>query len=206
MSTSVNVEHRVQHASRQMTQNLAAKVTQVIWDDPRLRSTDSLLGVNVSPEGEVTLTGHVRGDMLKAVAGKRASQVPGVLRVVNGLVADTDLENDIALALAMDPTVYTCTDQLTVKVVLGVVHLSGTLRAADSDAATAALEQARKLALGTPGVREVVSTARAVVGSTAAAAEPVGGENGAAAPADAEKAVMAARLAVWRERAAAKRA
>ncbi len=202
MSTSVMREHRVEHASGQLTRGLATDVEQAIWNDPRLRSTDSQLGVQATAEGVVTLTGHVRGDMLKAVAGKRAGQVLGVRQVVNGLVADTDLENEIALALAMDPTVATCTDQLTVKVILGTALVSGTVRAADQAAADAALEQVRRLTLSVAGVREALITVQAAVGETAAAPTESAADSEMAT--DDSAAAMAARLAVWRERAAAK--
>jgi hypothetical protein len=81
-----------------------------------------------------------------------------------------------------------------------VVQLSGTISGPDQATADAARLQAQKLALATPGVREVVNNLRAVVsgGPTQSASDappPAVGANDSAAK-------MQARLAVWRERVA----
>jgi osmotically-inducible protein OsmY len=204
MSLAVIREHPVDHPSEQLVQGLAAEVELALWRDDRLRSTDSLVAVSATPDGAVTLSGHVRGDILKALAGRLAAQVPAVSSVDNRLVADTDLELAVALALAMDPTVQTYTDRLTLKVLLGVVHLTGTVTAADQAGAEAARLQAERLARGVAGVRDVLNDARATVGSAPDGAEAAAGAAGPVA--DASQAVMQARMAVWRERAAAKRA
>jgi osmotically-inducible protein OsmY len=202
---SVMPYDRIEHASELLVQGLAADVELALWQDDRLRSTDTLLTVQADPAGMVTLTGSVRGDMLKDLAGRIARRVPGVSAVSNQLQADTDLENEVAMALALDPNVGVFTDQLIVKVVLGVVQLSGNVTGTDQAAAEAARAEAGRLAGGIPGVREVLNVAKAVVGSAGAGGEaPAEAEAGAGG--DAHQAEMQARLAVWRERVAAKQA
>ena len=138
MTTSTrNAEHLVIPASEQLEQNLAARVEQALWADSRLRSSDTLVRVSATRDGAVTLEGHVRGDILRYLCGRLAAQVPGVRAVTNRVVADTDLENDVAMALALDPGVQTFTDQLVVKVILGVAQLTGVIAAADLSAADA---------------------------------------------------------------------
>jgi osmotically-inducible protein OsmY len=199
---TATTEHLVEHATEHLTQDLAARVEQSLWSQPRLRSTDSLFHVSATPEGAVTLAGHVRGDMLRILAGRCAAQVPGVTGVANQLASDTQVESDVAVALAMDPAVRTYTDHVGVKSVLGVVSLSGTIAAADMAAAEAARSAAERHARAVTGVRAVINTTRAVVGggpaATGAAAAPAGGAESAKA------ATMQARLAVWRERRAAR--
>jgi osmotically-inducible protein OsmY len=203
MSLSMPSEHLVEHASEQLRQDLASEVELALWSDDRLRSTDSLVSVGAGLSGAVTLEGHVRGDLLKALAGRLAGQVQGVSTVDNRLVADTHVENEVALRLAMDPEVRTLTDDLMVKSLLGVVQLSGVVRGPDQATAEAARHRAERLAREVPGVRDVLNVTRATVGS---AAEGATAEDVVAAPAagGGEEATMAARLAVWKERAAAK--
>jgi osmotically-inducible protein OsmY len=204
MTTSTrNAEHLVIPASEQLEQNLAARVEQALWADSRLRSSDTLVRVSATRDGAVTLEGHVRGDILRYLCGRLAAQVPGVRAVTNRVVADTDLENDVAMALALDPGVQTFTDQLVVKVILGVAQLTGVIAAADLSAAEAARAQAERVARAVPGVRQVVNNARAVVGTAAAAADST--TDAVAAGGDsADEAAMQTRLAIWKERAQAK--
>jgi osmotically-inducible protein OsmY len=205
MTTSTQgAEHLVIPAAEQLEQNLAARVEQALWADSRLRSSDTLVRVAAARDGAVTLEGHVRGDILRYLCGRLAAQVPGVSRVTNKLVADTDLENDVAMALALDPGVQIFTDKLVVKVILGVVQLTGVIAAADLAAAEAARAQAERVARAVPGVREVVNNARAVVGTATLDADAAGGAV-AAGGAGADEAAMQARLAIWKERAQAKR-
>jgi osmotically-inducible protein OsmY len=199
MSTMVANEHAVEHASEHLVQDLASDVEQAIWAVDRFRSTDSQVRVTATADGAVTLNGHVRGDMLMYLAGRIAAQVRGVTAVTNGLVADNELEADVAAALAQDPTVQAYTDHTVIKVILGVAQLSGTISGPDQAAADAALVAAEKRARSVPGVREVINNLRAVVGPAAAQAAA---SVAPAALADAGDAAakMQARLAVWRER------
>jgi osmotically-inducible protein OsmY len=204
MTVALHTEHVLESASEHLVQDLAANVEQALWADDRLRSTDSLIQATADASGAVTLTGHVRGDLLKYLAGRIATRVTGVTAVHNQLVADTDLENDIAIALAMDPTVQTYTNELMIKVILGVAQLAGTISAADMTAAEAARSQAERLARATPGVLDVVNNARAVVGSAADVADT--SEGPVTGAVDEHQAAMQSRLVVWKERAQAKRA
>ena len=199
MSTMLANEHLVEHASEHLVQGLAADVEQAIWSVDRFRSTDSLVQVAARADGSVTLGGHVRGDMLKYIAGRIAAQVPGVTAITNDLVADNELEADVAMALAGDPRTRAMTDQTVIKAILGVVQLSGTIAGADQAAAEAARFEAEKLARSVPGVREVINNLRAVVGADAAPAASDGLP--AASAGDAAAATRQARLGVWRERA-----
>jgi len=204
MTTSTrNAEHLVIPASEQLEQNLAARVEQALWADSRLRSSDTLVRVSATRDGAVTLEGHVRGDILRYLCGRLAAQVPGVRAVTNRVVADTDLENDVAMALALDPGVQTFTDQLVVKVILGVAQLTGVIAAADLSAAEAARAQAERVARAVPGVRQVVNNARAVVGTATAGDDSATGAVAASGD-GADEAAMQTRLAIWKERAQAK--
>jgi osmotically-inducible protein OsmY len=204
MTIAPTTEYNLAHASEQFVHNLATSVEDTLWGYDPLRQTDSLIEVSAAPDGTVSLTGHVRGDMLKYIAGRLAAQTPGVTRVLNGLVADTDLESDVALALATDPEVMTCTDQLIIKVVLGVVYLTGPIAAADMPAAETARAKAETLARAVPGVLDVINDTHATVGSVTDQAADATSAPTAAGGSSEQEVVMKARLAVWKERAAAK--
>lgn len=152
------------HPSELLVQDLAASVEGALWRFGPLRQSNSL--VDVSADGAVVrLGGNVRTESLRDIAGRLAAAVPGVARVENAIVADTRIESDIALALALDEAIAAYTDKVRVKALNGSVYLVGVIaRDALADAETA-VTRAVELAEATPGVREVFSGLRALEGS-----------------------------------------
>ncbi len=66
---------------------------------------DSIYDVQtqVSADGSVEVSGHVRSGLIKDGVVETLRWVPGVTGVVDELVADSELEIDVAIALAMEP-------------------------------------------------------------------------------------------------------
>ena len=66
---------------------------------------ESLLGlrINVSPDGRVAVSGPVRSGLIKDGVLEKLSRVPGVTRIVDEIVSDTELEIAVAVALFGDP-------------------------------------------------------------------------------------------------------
>jgi osmotically-inducible protein OsmY len=82
--------------------------------------------VNVSAEGDVVaLSGTVRTRAAKETAESVAQNVAGVSRVKNALVVDTDVETEIARALANDPRTRDSAPDMLVGVVFGTAFLNG---------------------------------------------------------------------------------
>jgi len=202
--TAATPEHRVDHPSEHLVQDRAAAVEEVLWRYDPIRQTESLIGVTVA--GDVaTLRGNVRSDTMKGVASRLALSVPGIGRVVNGLVSDTQLEVQVAMALAMATDVSLFTDQIQTKSLLGTVYLGGVAAAPQLAAAEAARARAEQVVRALPGVHEVHNQIRALEGTAAMTADAAAGPaDGAPAAAPAGQQAIAERLQVWRERAAAR--
>ena len=114
----------IEHPSEHLRQNLATTVEGALWRFDPIRQTRTSIAVSES-EGVVTLDGNIRGEMMKAIAARIANGVPGVRRVVNRLIADSEVERDISMRLAMDPDVNITTDKVSVRSMLGQVALGG---------------------------------------------------------------------------------
>ena len=154
----------IDHPTEQLVQNLATAVEGALWAFDPIRQTNTLIDI-AAEDGVVRLSGNVRGDMLRSMAGHIAGKVPGVVRVINELVSDTRVESDASIAVAMDPDVELTTDRISIKSFLGSVHLAGIV--ADPELATAEAKVARVIELvsAVPGVREVENHLHAVEGS-----------------------------------------
>ena len=108
--------------------------------------------VNVSAEGDVVaLSGTVRTRATKETAEVVAQSVAGVGQVKNALVVDTDLETEIARALATDPRTRDSAPDTLVGVVFGTAFLNG--RAPSFQVKKAAGEIAAQV----PGVHSVTN-------------------------------------------------
>ncbi len=81
--------------------------------------------------GTVVLTGAVRSQSDKEIAGKSAQGVKGVTAVENQLVVDSDLELAIAQALAADSRTLAGFPGILIGVVFGVAYLKGTAPTAE---------------------------------------------------------------------------
>jgi osmotically-inducible protein OsmY len=200
MTAALMAQHPIEHPAEHLTQDLATAVEGALWAYDPIRQTGSIIGVMT--EGEViTLSGHVRSTMMKALAGRLARTVPGVGAVKNELLADPEIECRAAVALAMDPAVGLTTDRMNVASLLGNVYLSGYAAAPDLAQAEAAVARAEQVVREVAGVEAVFNELLPVV--AAADGQAVEVEEVVAASGGISDA-MQARLAVWRERAAAR--
>jgi osmotically-inducible protein OsmY len=193
-------EHMIEHPSEHLKQGLATAVEGAIWSFDPIRQTNAMLNITADG-GVVTLAGNIRTDTMRDIAGRLARTVPGVLGVNNRFVTDTDIENQAALAMAMDPGLEVYTDRVSLKSFLGAVNLTGLISApvmADAEAKSA---RAEALVRAVPGVHSVLNRIQAVEGAgDVAAAAPE--ESTAGVPAEGQ-AAMQERLGIWRERARA---
>ena len=101
--------------------------------------------------GEVTLTGWGRTTTMKHMATTLASEVPGVTRVHNQLIADDELERTVALALEQEPSLEDDFPGIHVDVLAGAVTLWGTVSSAEDR------RRAEEIAARVPGVRKVIN-------------------------------------------------
>lgn len=157
----------IDHPSERLQQNLATVVEGELWRFDPIRQTRTTIAVT-EDAGVVTLEGNIRGEMMKAVAERIAAGVPGVRQVVNRLVADSELEREIALRLAMDPEVEITTDKVSVRVIMGQVALGGRVFAPTQAEADALKAKVEALASAVPGLAGFSSDVQAIEGDESA--------------------------------------
>jgi len=123
----------------------ATRIQNVLQDYDPIRTTESQIAV--TPEnGKVILTGHVPSLAIKQLAARLASGVSGVQKVENSLIADTEVEQAVAWALATDPRTRLTTERIQISVWLGRVMLKGPVLT------EAVREAAEEIAGAVPGV------------------------------------------------------
>lgn len=130
-------------------QEILADVWEALWSVYAIRSL-GLDSIEVEvKDGVVTLKGNIASPSHRFLAVRAASQVAGVLRVADELVADDDLEAAVARQLAQDERLA----KLFIRVDsdLGVVSLFGTVPSEEL------AQRAIDVASRTPGVRRVVN-------------------------------------------------
>ena len=138
-----------------MTQTITAEdlesaVETALWNYSPIRGSLSDLLVTVSQDGRVEVSGPVRAGLIKDGVLEALRWVPGVTGIVDGLVADNELEIQVAIALAQDPRLSSLSPgAISVHSHLGRVTLVARLRDEALSAATA--EVASQVA----GVRSV---------------------------------------------------
>lgn len=125
-------------------------VLEALWAYDPIRHFAAPLEVKAH-DGVVEMRGYVRTRAAKLVAEERVRSVPGVRTVKNHLITDTDLDGAVGLALASDERTRRVSPSVTMRALLGTVHLAGRL---PSDEIKATVEEVVR---GVPGVREVVS-------------------------------------------------
>lgn len=157
----------IEHPSERLQQNLATAVEGALWRFDPIRQTRTSIAVT-DEGGIVTLEGNIRGEMMKAVATRIAAGVPGVQRVVNRLVADSEIERDIAMRLAMDPDVEITTDRVSVRVIMGQVALGGRVFAPSQAEADALKAKVEALAAAVSGLAGFSSEIQAIEGDESA--------------------------------------
>lgn len=120
-----------------------------------------ILPIAVHVDGdEVVLQGWVPTLTLKRVATRLAMEVPGVSRVRNELIADEELERQVAEVLEQEPSLEDDFPGIHINVVAGAVTLWGTV------STEADRQRAEELARQVPGVRKVINQLRVREGQT----------------------------------------
>ena len=138
-----------------MTQTITAEdlesaVETALWNYSPVRESLSDLHVTVSPDGRVEVSGPVRAGLIKDGVLETLRWVPGVTGIVDGLVADNELEIQLAIALAQDSRLSSLSPgAISVHSHLGRVTLVARLK--DEALGAAAVEVASQVA----GVRSV---------------------------------------------------
>ena len=138
-----------------MTQTITAEdlesaVETALWNYSPIRGSLSDLQVTVSPDGRVEVSGPVRAGLIKDGVLEALRWVPGVTGIVDGLVADNELEIQVAIALAQDPRLSSLSPgAISVHSHLGRVTLVASLK--EEALSAAAVEVANQVA----GVRSV---------------------------------------------------
>ncbi len=90
--------------ARTMTvEDLESLVETALWNYYPVRDSLSDLRVDVTPDGRVKVSGPVRSGLIKDGVLETLRWVPGVTGIVDGMVADSELEIEVAVALARDP-------------------------------------------------------------------------------------------------------
>jgi osmotically-inducible protein OsmY len=84
-------------------EDLESAVETALWNYHPIRESLSDLRIVVSPDGRVEVSGPVRAGLIKDGVLETLRWVPGVTGIVDGLVADNELEIQVAVALARDP-------------------------------------------------------------------------------------------------------
>lgn len=199
MTTAEPRARTLGHPTAHLAQDLATAVEGALWSHDPIRLSKSRLAVT-EHDGHVTLTGNMRSDTLKVLAGKLARRVPGVRDVVNAVVTDTSIESLSALALAMDDATRLTTDRATLKSFIGSVYLGGLIVAPELAAAERARDRASELVRAVPGVREVTNDILVAEGAGQDVdLSAANGHDEETGPSPEEEAIKE-RLNVWRER------
>jgi osmotically-inducible protein OsmY len=131
----------------QQLEDLQTAVDEALWHYTPVRGALWELRAVVAPDGEVEIRGHVRASIIKDGVIAALRTVPGVLRIVDRLVADPELELAVARALAEIPNLPP--GAIAVRSHLGKVSLLG--RLPDE----ALRKQVLDVAAAVPGVRGV---------------------------------------------------
>ena len=84
-------------------EDLEFAVETALWNYPPVRESLADLQVKVSSDGRVEVYGPVRAGLIKDGVLEALRWVSGVTGVVDSLVADNELEIQVAIALARDP-------------------------------------------------------------------------------------------------------
>jgi osmotically-inducible protein OsmY len=200
MTMVVEPEPMLEHPSERLTLDLAAEIEGALWAYDPIRQSGSMIGVTADDAGAVRLFGVVPSFTISEIAEYIARGVPGVTGVTSSLVSDTEIQSDVALAIAGDPSVGVSTDRITIGSLLGLVQLGGVVTAPEMADAEAAVAQAETLARAVTGVRDVANRIVPVGDDVESPSTDASGDEDRDGP-DPEEVARAERLAVWRERA-----
>lgn len=111
------------------TEDLESAVETALWNYSPIRESLSDLQVVVSVDGRVEVSGPVRSGLIKDGVLEALRWVPGVTGIVDGMVADNELEIQVAVALARDSRLSSLSPgAIAVHSHLGHVTLVGRLK------------------------------------------------------------------------------
>lgn len=137
--------------STMTVEDLKSAVEAALWNYHPVRESLSDLQVKVSTDGRVEVSGHVRSGLIKDGVLEVLRWVPGVTGIVDGLIADSEIEIEVAVALANDPRLKgVAPGAIAVHGHLGEVTLVG--RLVDDNLRTVAVEVASQVS----GVESVI--------------------------------------------------
>jgi osmotically-inducible protein OsmY len=114
-----------------------------------VRESDLQLHVNVI-NAEATLSGVVLSRIMHRAVVQAAASAPGVRKVIDNLMTDTDIEIAVGQALAQEPLIAK-NAEISAMSYRGVVLLSGKAPTAD------AVQRAGEIAAKVPGVTSVTN-------------------------------------------------
>ncbi len=167
MTVAMPRQHWIDHPTEHVSQGLATAVEGALWRYDPIRQTNTWIEVSVDGS-TVYLDGNIRSAIMKSVATRIASSVAGVEAVVNRLVADPEIERDIAMRMALDPEIEVTTDKVSVTVQAGQVVLGGRVFADSQDEADAMRERIGELAGRAEGLRSLHNAIEAIEGDESA--------------------------------------
>ena len=130
--------------------DLAGQVDRALWNLDAVRTARRPIRTQVGSDGRVTLLGPVRSRLVRDQILDLVGAIPGVLEVIDRMVADPELELRVAEALSHDPRTRSIPPgSVQVHSLNGAVTLTGQLPPGSDRAAV--LQAARSV----PGVVQV---------------------------------------------------
>jgi osmotically-inducible protein OsmY len=124
-------------------------VANAINDLDFVRESDLKLHVNVI-SGEATISGVVLSRIMHRAVVQAAASAPGVRRVIDNLMTDTDIEMAVGQALSKEL-------DLVMTAEISAMSYRGTLILAGKAPGAEALQRATEIAAKVPGVVQVVN-------------------------------------------------
>ncbi len=130
--------------------DLQEEVARALWELDLVRTAGDRVRVRVAAEGRVELSGPVRSRVTRDQVLEKVRSVPGVVEVIDRMVADPEVELVVAAALQGDARTSSLpAGSVLVRSLFGAVTLTGHLPAgADREAVV-------QVAAGVPGVQQV---------------------------------------------------
>ncbi len=127
------------------TEMLREAVERAIMTYDPIRTSETVIDIDVLPGDEVSLNGYVRTDSMRAIASQLARGVQGVRSVRNLLLSDSDLEVSVSQLLAMRLGPYIVPLTPVVRAIRGHVILRGPV---GSESARVLAEEVARLVPG----------------------------------------------------------
>jgi len=108
--------------------DLAGEVNRALWNLDAVRTAYRPIRIQVRPDGRVTLLGPVRSRFVRDLILNVVAEIPGVVEVIDRMVADPELEVRVAEAVSTDSrTLSLPPGSVQVHCLYGAVTLTGQL-------------------------------------------------------------------------------